>query len=223
MRIAISASGSTLDAEVDPRFGRCQYFIIADPETMEFEAMDNSSAMAAGGAGISAAQMVAGKGVEAVLTGNCGPNSHQVLSSAGIQIITGVSGKVKDAIEGYRAGKFKASSQANVPDHFGTGGGPGTGAAGSGMGGGMGGGMGMGRGMGRGMGGGMGGGMGRGMGGGMSGGMGMGAGMMPASGPAAQPQSPEHEIEALKDQSQALAQQLADIQRRLDDLENKGK
>jgi predicted Fe-Mo cluster-binding NifX family protein len=63
MRIAISASGSTLDAEVDPRFGRCQYFIIANPETMEFEAVDNSSAMAAGGAGISAAQMIADKGV----------------------------------------------------------------------------------------------------------------------------------------------------------------
>jgi predicted Fe-Mo cluster-binding NifX family protein len=63
MKIAISAAGPTLDAEVDPRFGRCQYFIIADPEMMEFEAMDNSSAMAAGGAGIAAAQAIAGKGV----------------------------------------------------------------------------------------------------------------------------------------------------------------
>ena len=50
MRIAISATGSTLDAEVDPRFGRCQHFIIVDPETMEFEAIENNSAMAAGGA-----------------------------------------------------------------------------------------------------------------------------------------------------------------------------
>jgi len=125
MKIAITAAGTTLDAEVDPRFGRCQYFIIADPETMEFEAVDNSSAMAGGGAGISAAQMIAGKGVEAVLTGNCGPNAHQVLSSAGIQVITGVSGKIKDAVEGYRDGKFKTSSQPNVPDHFGMGGGAG--------------------------------------------------------------------------------------------------
>ena len=68
MRIAISATGPNLDAEVDPRFGRCQYFIIADPETMEFEVLENSSAMALGGAGISAAQMIAGKGLEAVLT-----------------------------------------------------------------------------------------------------------------------------------------------------------
>ena len=180
MRIAISATGTTLDAEVDPRFGRCQYFIIADPETMEFEALENSSAMAAGGAGISTAQMIAGKGVEIVLTGNCGPNAYQVLSAASIQVITGVSGKVRDAIQAYKSGQLKASSQPNVADHFG-----------------MGGGMGMGR------------------------GMGMGAGMMPPVSPASQPLSPEQEIEALKTQSQMLAQQLAEIQRRIEGLEKK--
>jgi len=70
MRIAVSTTGPTLDAEVDSRFGRCQYFIIVDPETMEFESLENSSAMAGGGAGISTGQMIAGKGVEVVLTGS---------------------------------------------------------------------------------------------------------------------------------------------------------
>ncbi len=132
MKIAISATGSTLDAEIDLRFGRCQYFIIVDTETIQFEALENSSAMADGGAGISTAQTIAVKGIEAVLTGNCGPNAYQVLSAAGIKVFTGVAGKVKDAIEGYKLGKFKASSQPNVAGHFG-----------------MGGGMGRGRGMGR--------------------------------------------------------------------------
>jgi predicted Fe-Mo cluster-binding NifX family protein len=127
MKIAISANGQNLDAEVDPRFGRCQYFIIADTETEEFEALDNSSATAAGGAGISAAQMIVKKGVEAVLTGNCGPNAHQVLSPAGIKVITGVSGKVKDAIAEYKLGTYTAAQQANVPDHFGMGGNSGMG------------------------------------------------------------------------------------------------
>jgi len=198
MKIAISATGPTLDAEVDPRFGRCQYFIIADPETMEFEAVDNSSAMAAGGAGISAGQVIAGKGIEAILTGNCGPNAYQVLSSAGIQVITGVSGIVKDVIEGYRSGKFQANAQPNVPDHFGMGADPGMGG-GFGMGGGMGGGMG--RGMGR--------------------GMGMGFGMTPPVSPAPQAQTAEQELEALKAQSQAMAQQLTEIQRRIEELEKK--
>jgi len=189
-KIGISATGPSLDAEIDPRFGRCQYFIIADPETMQFEAMENSNATAAGGAGISAGQAIAGKGVQAVLTGNCGPNAHQVLSSSGIQIITGVSGKIKDAIEGYKSGKFQASAQPNVPDHFGMGGGAGQG-------------MGMGRGMGR--------------------GMGMGAGTMPPVSPPPQPQSPEQELEALKTQSQALAQQLSEMQQRIQELEKKEK
>jgi predicted Fe-Mo cluster-binding NifX family protein len=230
MKIAISATGPTLDDEVDPRFGRCQYFIIADPETMEFEAVDNASAMAAGGAGISTAQTIAGKGVEAVLTGNCGPNAYQVLSSAGIQVITGVSGKIKDAVESYRTGKFKTSFQANVPDHFGMGGGAGGGmggGAGGGMGRGMGGGMGrgmgggMGRGMGGGMGRGMGGGMGRGMGGGM--GRGMGGGMMPPVSPAPQAQTAGQELGMLKAQSEILAEQLAEIQRRIEEIEKKGR
>jgi len=191
MRVAISATGPTLDAEVDPRFGRCQYFIIVDPDTMQFEALENSSAMQAGGAGISTGQMIAGKGVQVVLTGNCGPNAYQVLSAAGIQVITGVSGKIQDAIQAYKSGQFQATSQSNVAAH-------------SGMGGGMGRGMGMGKGMGRGM------------------GRGMGAGIMPVAGPAPQPVNPEQELETLKAQSQMLAQQLSEIQRRIEKLEGKG-
>ena len=130
MKIAVSATGPDLDAKVDPRFGRCQYFVIVDPETMQFEAVKNSSAMASGGAGISTAQMIASKGVEAVLTGNCGPNAFQVLSAAGIKVVTGVPGKVQDAVRDYKAGKYQASSQPNVPGHFGLGRGMGGGMAG---------------------------------------------------------------------------------------------
>ena len=135
MKIAVSATGPDLDAEVDPRFGRCQYFIIVEPDTMQFESVENSSAMAAGGAGISAAQMIASKGVEAVLTGNCGPNAYQVLSPASITVITGMSGKVRDAVQSYKSGNLKGITQPTVPDHFGMGQGMGRG---SGRGGGMG-------------------------------------------------------------------------------------
>ncbi len=131
MKIAISVAGQTLDAEVDPRFGRCRYFIFVDPETMQFEAVENSSAMAAGGAGISAAQMVAGKGAQAVLTGNCGPNAYNVLSAAGIQVVTGVSGNARDAVQKYKEGEFQRSFQPNVVAHFGSGSGAGMGRGGS--------------------------------------------------------------------------------------------
>lgn len=119
MKIAVTASGTNLDSEIDPRFGRCQHLILVDTETMQFESLDNSGAMSPGGAGIATGQLVASKGAEAVLTGSCGPNAHQVLSAAGIQIITGVSGTIRDAIERYKSGSLKPSSQPNVPAHYG--------------------------------------------------------------------------------------------------------
>jgi predicted Fe-Mo cluster-binding NifX family protein len=121
MKIAVSANSPDLDTDIDPRFGRCQYLILVDTETMNFEAVNNSGGMGSGGAGIATAQLIAGKGVEAVLTGNCGPNAYQVLSAAGIKVVTGVSGKIKDAIQNYKAGKLQASSQPNVPGHYGMG------------------------------------------------------------------------------------------------------
>jgi len=125
MKIAITATGNTLDADVDPRFGRCQYIILVDPETLAFEALENANAAASGGAGIAIGQMIAGTGVKALLTGNCGPNAYQVLSAAGVKVLTGVSGKVRDAVARYQAGGFTEAQQANVGDHFGMGGGGG--------------------------------------------------------------------------------------------------
>jgi predicted Fe-Mo cluster-binding NifX family protein len=141
MKIAISAAGPGLEAEIDPRFGRCGYFVIVDTETMDAESIENGSSMASGGAGTSAGQAIAEKGVETVITGNCGPNAFGVLNSAGIKVITGVSGKVKEAVERYTKGELQENAGANVPDHFGSGG----------RGRGMGGGRGMGRGGGMGM------------------------------------------------------------------------
>jgi predicted Fe-Mo cluster-binding NifX family protein len=132
MKLAVSSTGPGLDSQVDPRFGRCQYFIIIDPDTMEFESLENPNVMASGGAGISTAQMIVDKGVKGVLTGNCGPNAYQVLSQAGIQIITGVTGVIRDAIQNFKTGKLQAAPQPSVAAHFGMG-------------------MGMGCGMGRGM------------------------------------------------------------------------
>jgi len=63
--------------------------------------------------------------------------------------------------------------------------------------------------------------MGRGMGRGIGRGMGMGQGMMPMAEPAPQAVEPEQEIEILKNQAQALGQQLSEIQRRLEEREKR--
>ena len=119
MKICITSQGNTLDSEVDPRFGRCCYFLILDPETMEFTAVENSNAQTTGGAGIQAGKTIIEKNVKVILTGNVGPNAFQTLHAGGIEIITGISGKVKDAVNRYKNGELKATNKPNVQSHFG--------------------------------------------------------------------------------------------------------
>lgn len=146
-RICVTSSGDSLESQIDPRFGRCAYFIIVDPKTQEFQAVSNEAAMASGGAGIRAAQIVSEHDVEAVITGSVGPNAYPALQNAGIKILTGASGTVKSAVESYSAGVLEEISTPG-PSHIGMG-------MGMGRGGGYGGGGG-GRGLGRGRGGGRG-------------------------------------------------------------------
>jgi predicted Fe-Mo cluster-binding NifX family protein len=209
MKIAVTATGSSMDAPVEARFGRAPYYIIVDTDTMAHEAIENPNVSAGGGAGIQSAQLIAERDVKFVLTGNCGPNAFNVFGAAGVQIIVGVTGTVIQAVEQFKSGAFAATNQPNVASHFG-------------MGGGMGGGRGMGQGMGGGRGMGMGRGMGQGMGGGRGMGMGMGGGrgMAPAGGYGYQAQqgnlSKEEELAALKEQARVLQEQLKNIQEQID-------
>ena len=159
MKIVISSSGKDLNSQVDPRFGRCAYFLIVDTDDMSFEIYDNESGALGSGAGIQSAQFVASKGAKAVITGNCGPNAVSTLDAAGIQMFLGNAGTVKEVLENYKNGKLTPAKTANVTDHnglsadtagnriMGMGGGRGMGGGGRGRGGrGVGGGRGMGMG-----------------------------------------------------------------------------
>jgi predicted Fe-Mo cluster-binding NifX family protein len=119
MKICVTSQGDNLDSELDPRFGRCKYFLFVDRDTLEFEAVQNPNVEATGGAGIQSGQLVAGKGVNAVLTGNVGPNAFQTLKTAGIDVVTGLSGSVKDAIEKYKAGGVQLTQGPSVSSKFG--------------------------------------------------------------------------------------------------------
>ena len=182
MKVAVSANGKELDAIIDPRFGRCAYFIIVETDDMGFEAFDNESIALGGGAGIQAAQFVASKGAKAVLTGNVGPNAVQTLSAANIEIFVGQSGTVRGVVETYKMGRLNSAGTPNVPDHYGMG-------SGAGMGRGMG--MGRGRGMGRGMG---------------------GSAFSPSGQPSAPALSKKEELKILKDQADDLRKMIEEIE-----------
>ncbi|MFA5189677.1 MAG: NifB/NifX family molybdenum-iron cluster-binding protein [Verrucomicrobiia bacterium] len=118
MKIAISSQGTDLNATVDPRFGRARCFLVYDTETNEVALVDNaSSANAMQGAGVQTAQVIAAKGVGAVLSGHVGPKAFTALRAAGIDVYVGVAGTVRDAVEAFRAGQLTAAATADVQGH----------------------------------------------------------------------------------------------------------
>ncbi len=178
MLIAITAVGDTLQAEVDPRFGRAAYYMVVNTETGEVKAHDNSDGInAANGAGTGAAQTLSELGVEALYTGRVGPKAAAVLNQAGIPYYENISGTVAEVLEQLDQG-LPATAAATPGDNRTTAAGsPSFRDAAPGAGQGMGGGRGQGLGRGMGMGGGRGQGLGRGMGMGGGRGQGLGRGM----------------------------------------------
>jgi predicted Fe-Mo cluster-binding NifX family protein len=127
MKIAVTANGQDLDAPTSPVFGRCPTYILVDTETMQYEAVANPAIGASGGAGIQAAQYITGLGVEAVVTGNVGPNAYGVLGAAGVPVYLYDGGTVRQAVEAYNAGELRAQSGPSGPAHAGMGRGGGRG------------------------------------------------------------------------------------------------
>jgi len=220
MKIVISSTGPSLDSEVDPRFGRCQYFMIIDLDDMSFEALPNKNLAQGSGVGIQSAKLVADRGAKAVLTGNIGPNAQDVLAEIGVDVITGVSGTVGEKAQQYANGKLQPTSQPNArvtpvlqadanqsrrpraqqtPNT-----GPGMGR-GMGMGGGRGMGCGCGKGGGRGMG------MGRGMGRALS---------APTAMTSLGEMTGKDELAGLKQDARTLREEMQAIERRIKELEN---
>jgi predicted Fe-Mo cluster-binding NifX family protein len=117
MKIALTSTGRELTSAIDPRFGRCNYFIVVDTDSMDVEVFQNENKELDSGAGIQTATFIASKGVQAVITGNCGPNAIEVLSTAGIDLYTGEGGKtVNESMQRLINGSllsFKATGSAD--------------------------------------------------------------------------------------------------------------
>ncbi len=119
MKIAVTAAGPTLETHVDPRFGRCPYFLIVNTEDLSVEVIENPSVRSGSGAGVQSAQIIADKGVEYVLTGNCGPNAYHTLSAAHIGVVAGCRGLVREAVEGFCSSPPTTIDRPSVASHFG--------------------------------------------------------------------------------------------------------
>ncbi len=120
MKVAISAQTNDIDSLVDPRFGRAAWFIVADSESDEWKAVDNGANVnASGGAGVQAGSLIADQGVEAIITGNVGPNAHKVLAAAGVrmyQVGNGVT--VREALTRLGRDELAAVDAPTVAGHW---------------------------------------------------------------------------------------------------------
>ena len=118
-KIAVSSEGPDLDSRVDPRFGRAAGFMIVDPQTMTFDYVENGATQTmAQGAGIQAAELVAGTGASVVLTGYVGPKAFQALSAAGISVGQNLNDMtVRDAIQRFQQGDVEMAAAPNSRGH----------------------------------------------------------------------------------------------------------
>ncbi len=103
MKIAVSAAGGSIEAEVEPRFGRAPYYVIVDTNDMKFELVFNPNTLDEQGVGTQTAKLIADTGAQIILTGRVGPNAAGALEAAGIKVEQGVSGSVRNAIDSYLA------------------------------------------------------------------------------------------------------------------------
>jgi predicted Fe-Mo cluster-binding NifX family protein len=120
MKIAISTSTSSIDALVDPRFGRAARFVIVDTETEEWNAYPNPALNASGGAGVQAAQFITEHGAQAAISGDFGPNAYSALVAAGVKIFQVPSGKAftaRELLVRYRRGQLQQVSAPTNPGH----------------------------------------------------------------------------------------------------------
>lgn len=118
MKIAVSAVDKHLDSAPDARFGRCPWFLLCNGD--EVKALENQNAGAGGGAGVAAAQLMIDEGVNAVVSGNVGPNAYRVLAQAGIKVYKAGNQSCARLVEMCRQGELPEIT-APGPSHVGGG------------------------------------------------------------------------------------------------------
>lgn len=120
MKIAVSTMDSTMDAQVDSRFGRCHHYAFVDTESGEVEIIENPAVTSGSGAGIQAAQFVVERGVDTVISGHVGPNAYQVLDAAGLAVYQAAGLSIQQALDALEAGTLSELTSATGPAHMGT-------------------------------------------------------------------------------------------------------
>jgi len=85
MKIAIATTDKEENAEISERGARAPYYLIFNDKGELLEAMKNPFAVGGGGAGFSAAKVMADKGVDVFISSSIGSNMTSALEGRGIK------------------------------------------------------------------------------------------------------------------------------------------
>ncbi|MBW1695767.1 MAG: permease [Deltaproteobacteria bacterium] len=107
MKLAISADGPGLEANVSNKMGMSKYVLIIDLESIKIEAVPNPIGPGPGGSSMQVVVLAISKKVDAVLTGYCSPIAKKYLLSNGIEVITGVIGTVGQVVKDCENGLYQ--------------------------------------------------------------------------------------------------------------------
>lgn len=114
MKIAVLSDGPTPEAKVAYRFSSARYLLIIDSETGDYEAVPNPAGRSQTGAGVQAIVLAASKGAEAVLTGYANPAVASQFKASGIDVLSGITGTVADAVAHYQQTVHKPVSDTGA-------------------------------------------------------------------------------------------------------------
>ncbi len=119
MKVAVTARGSDLEAELDPRFGRARFFILVDTDSDLFTVHDNARNIdMVGRPGVSAAQDIVRLGMDALITEKVGPRTFATLQTGNIDVYVGASGHVTEAIAQLKRGELERIKEPTIEEHW---------------------------------------------------------------------------------------------------------
>jgi predicted Fe-Mo cluster-binding NifX family protein len=113
--LAVGANGKSLEAKVSPLFGRARFFILVDPDTLEWEALDNLKNLTSPeGVGVATATTLVKKNIRTVVAGRCGPKAFQELQAAGVEVVLNAHGTVRQTLAAFIKGELTRASESNI-------------------------------------------------------------------------------------------------------------
>ena len=101
MKIAIPTDKPSLEGTLFNKFGRAPYFLLYDTEIKSTKFVENNSIHSVSGAGSQTAQLLIKEKINIVVIDTIGPKAQDIVQNAGITIIEGINGTIKENLENF--------------------------------------------------------------------------------------------------------------------------